>query len=202
MDGTCWPPRVTQALGYVDATLNITTDVVFAVLIPVPLFCQLNVKTRRRIYLMTVLGLGILACSACIIKTIHLYQMADYEDFLWDSQYITIWVVAELNTGIVAGSIPATRPCFSALVGRTPCGQDKQNKITPFSLTTIGSHRRSWRILASAQRSSLLASSGVSSGGSELPSDLEVVVEDGHLYELVETGIGDDGGSSGRTRGR
>lgn len=190
---------MTEALGYADATLNITTDIVFAVLIPVPLFWQLNIKTRRRIYLMMVLGLGILACSACIIKTIHLYQMADYEDFLWDSQYITIWVVAELNTGIVAGSIPATRPCVRALVGRTPCRKDKQNKITPFSLTTIGSHRRSWRILPSAQRSSLVASSGVSSGDSELPSNLEVVVEDGHLYELVETGIGDD---SERTRGR
>lgn len=172
VEGTCWPPRVTQALGYVDATFNITTDVVFAVLIPVPLFCRLNVNTRRRIYLIGVLGLGILACSACIVKTVHLYQMVSYEDFLWDSQYISMWVVAELNTGIAAGSIPAIRPWFRRLLGPTVSGQEGQNKITPFSLTTVGSQRRSWRILSAGQR----------------PTSLQVVAEDGLLDELVETG--------------
>lgn len=174
-----------QGLGYLDATLNITTDVIFAVLIPVPLLYHLNVSTRRRVYLIIVLGLGVLACVACIIKTVHLYQMAKYDDFLWDSRYVTIWAVAELNTGIVAGSIPAVK----ALFWHTTCGQNGQNKITPLTLTTFGSHRRSWRIPASAQRSSLVAAWDVS--GSQSPSN--VVVEDSHLYELVETG--DDGGS-------
>lgn len=32
--GTCMPPRAVQALGYADAALNITTDILFAVAIP------------------------------------------------------------------------------------------------------------------------------------------------------------------------
>lgn len=36
--GTCWPRHVVQGLGYTNATLNIATDVFFAVGIPVPLF--------------------------------------------------------------------------------------------------------------------------------------------------------------------
>lgn len=172
MAGECWPPRVTQGLSYADATLNITTDIIFAVLIPVPLFYHLNVSTRRRIYLISVLGLGLLACAACIIKSVHLYQMATYDDFLWDSRYVTIWATAELNTGIVAGSIPAVKPCVNPLFGQPTCGHDKRNKITPLSLTTFGSHRRSWRLLTSAQRLSLVAS-------------WDIVVEDGYMYELV-----------------
>lgn len=139
---------MTQALGYTDATLNITTDIVFAILIPVPLFYNLNISTPRRIYLMTVLGLGVLACLACIMKTVHLYQMAEYTDFLWDSCYITIWVAVEVNVGIIAGSIPAVKPCVRALVGHRNSQHSRHKRLTPFSfVTTVGSHRCSWRIL-------------------------------------------------------
>lgn len=172
---------MTQALSYLDATLNITTDVVFAVIIPVTLFLHLNVSAGRRIYLITVLGLGVFACIACLIKTIHLYQLANYDDWLWDSHSVTIWVVVEVNTGIVAGSIPAIKPLVVALVGNKSCGQDKQKRSTVFSLTTIGSHRRSWRMLSSSHRQ-VLVDSGVASGG--VPSNL--VVEDGLMYELGE----------------
>lgn len=76
--GTCWPQHVVQGMGYTDATLNIATDIFFAVAIPVPLFWNLNVNCRTRISLIAVHGLGIFACAASIIKTFYLYNLGNY----------------------------------------------------------------------------------------------------------------------------
>lgn len=110
--GTCWPQHTAQLLGYVDAALNIATDIFFALVIPVPLFWNLNVNRYTRISLIAILGLGIFACIASIIKSVYLYNLGNYSDWLWDARNITIWNVTELNTGIVAGSLPAIRPLF------------------------------------------------------------------------------------------
>lgn len=184
VQGTCWPPRILQNLSYVDATLNIGTDIAFAVLIPVPLFWHLNVSTGKRVYLITILGLGILACAACIIRLAHLYSMASYNDFLWDSGPVTIWVAAELNTGIVAGSVPAIKPCVLVMIGHKSREQNRPKRTLSSSVTTIGSHRPSWRILAGEQRDSFLLASSSSSGRRP---PLNVVLEDGHMYELENT---------------
>lgn len=118
--GSCWPQRVVQGLGYTDATLNIATDVFFAVVIPVPSFWNLNVNRRTRVSLIAVLGLGVFACAASITKTVHLYNLGNSSDWLWDSRNISIWHVVELNTGVVAGSLPAVRPLFRGVLGAAP----------------------------------------------------------------------------------
>lgn len=67
--------------------------------------------------LMAVLGLGVFACAASSIKTVHLYYIGNNSDWLWDSHKISIWHVVELNTGVVAGSLPAIRPLFREDLG-------------------------------------------------------------------------------------
>lgn len=108
---------VVQSLGYTDVTLNIATGVFFAVVIPVPLLWNLNVNRRTRVSLIAVLGLGVFACAASINKTVYLYNLGHYSDWLWDSRNISIWHVVELNTGIVAGTLPAIRPLFRGILG-------------------------------------------------------------------------------------
>lgn len=115
------------------------------------------------------------------MKTMQLYMISKHDDWLWDSRWVTIWIVAEVNTGIVAGSIPATRACFRALMGNhATSGHDQQKRVTPLSLTTIGSNRRSWRMMANAQRLSL-AAAGIPI--SELPRAL--VGQEDDIYELL-----------------
>lgn len=108
---------VVQGLGYTDATLNIATDVFFAVFTSVPLFWDLNVHRRTRVSLIAVLGLGVIACGDSIIEAVYLYNLGKYSDWLWDSRNISIWHVVELNTGIVAGCVPAIRPLFRGVLG-------------------------------------------------------------------------------------
>lgn len=125
--GTCWPQHVVQGLGYTDATLNIATDVFFAVVIPVPLFWNLNVNRRTRVSLIAVIGLGVFACAASIIKTVYLYNLGNYSDWLWDSRNISIWHVVELYTGVVAGSLPAMRPLFRGVLGGSTWDREHHN---------------------------------------------------------------------------
>lgn len=89
---------------------EIATGVFFAVVISVPLFYNLNVNRRTRVSLIAVLGLGLFACAASIIRTVYLYNLGSYSDWLWDSRNFSIWHVVELNTGIVVGSLSAIRP--------------------------------------------------------------------------------------------
>lgn len=158
-DGTCWPSSAIQGLGYADATLNITTDVCFAVIIPVALFWDLQVNRRTRLSLIVILGLGVFACIAATLKIIYMYNLGDYTDWLWDSRPLTIWNVVELNIGITAGSLPAIKPIFKSILERSYPSQTQPRECTHGSgvgMTTLGSRRRStWVKISSLQRPGL-----------------------------------------------
>jgi len=38
---------------------------------------------------------------------------------MWDSTYLTIWSVTEVNVGITAASVPALKPLFKKILGST-----------------------------------------------------------------------------------
>ncbi|ROW00760.1 hypothetical protein VMCG_06495 [Cytospora schulzeri] len=156
--GTCMPQHVVQGLGYMDATLNITTDILFAVVIPVPLFWNLNASLCTRLSVIGILGLGVFACTACIIKTVFLYNLGSNSDWLWDSRNITIWNVVELNTGIVAGSLPAIWPLFRRSLGGVGSSSSRgqlrsaYRKSSQPGNSTFASRRSVWFKISGVQR--------------------------------------------------
>lgn len=115
----CWPQSTLKGLSYTNVTLNILTDLCFAVFIPGPMLWNLNVNRRTRISLLFSLGLGCFACAAAVIKIGSLVNYGKEGDWLWDSRDITIWTVVECNTGIVAGNLPTLRPIFKRILGST-----------------------------------------------------------------------------------
>ncbi|KAK3381238.1 hypothetical protein B0H63DRAFT_198040 [Podospora didyma] len=115
----CWDQKTLQGLSYTNVALNILTDLLFAVFIPIPMLWNLNVNRRTRISLLGALSLGCFACAAAFIKISSLVNYGKTGDWLWDSRDITIWTVVECNTGIVAGSLPALRPLFKRILGTT-----------------------------------------------------------------------------------
>lgn len=125
--GSCWPQRAVQGLGYTDAALNIATDVFSAVIIPISLFWYLKVNRGTRIPLFAVLGLGVFACVASIIKTVFLYNLGNYSEWLWDPRKISIWNFVEVNTGVVAESFPAIRPLLKGVFGGNSCDHQQYN---------------------------------------------------------------------------
>ncbi|KAI1097550.1 hypothetical protein F4804DRAFT_351522 [Jackrogersella minutella] len=111
VESKCWPPETLRALSYSNTTVNVTTDLFFA-LIPIPMLWHIQTNTRTKVSLLCVLGVGVFACAAGIVKAVAISNYAKHGDFLWDSADLTIWNTAELNTGIVAACTPCIKPMF------------------------------------------------------------------------------------------
>jgi hypothetical protein len=174
---TCWGQHTLQSLSYTSNALNITTDLLLALVIPAPMLWNLNVNTRTRLTLIGILGLGVFACSAALVKLGFIVNYGKVGDFLWDSQDITIWTVAEVNIAIVAGSLPALRPLFKTILGST---YGRGSRKTPMS----GSHPQSrsrqsrvgkhWRSLPSSHKRDDDTSSQTGFNSSEFESSHEL----------------------------
>jgi hypothetical protein len=116
---TCWGQKTLQSLSYTNVALNITTDILFAVIIPALMLWGLNMNRRTKMSLLAVLGLGVFVCAAAIIKVGYLVNYGKTGDWLWDSRNITIWTVVECNMGIMAGSLPTLKPVLKRVLGST-----------------------------------------------------------------------------------
>jgi hypothetical protein len=112
VEATCWTTRTIKTLSYTNAALNIITDLLFSIAIPLPMLWKLHVNFRTRVTLMFILGIGVFACGAASIKVSYLRNYGKTNDLLWDSRNITIWTAAELNIAIVAASLPCLKPIF------------------------------------------------------------------------------------------
>ncbi|RAK72709.1 integral membrane family protein [Aspergillus fijiensis CBS 313.89] len=112
----CFAPIQLLKLSYTNTALNILTDLIFAIL-PIFMLRHLQVNKRTKASLICILGLGIFACAAAIVKLTVLPNYGRTGDFLWDYSTLTIWVVVESNMGIVAGSLPTLKPLFKQVLG-------------------------------------------------------------------------------------
>lgn len=115
----CWSASTLQALAFTHAALNIFTDFIFAVVIPIPLLWGLQMNRKTKAAVMVVLSLGVFVCLAGILRIPTIENYGKAGDFLWDSRGLTIWFMAEFNTGIMAGSIPTLRPVFKSVLAST-----------------------------------------------------------------------------------
>jgi len=113
----CFPPRTYSFIGLFNSVINISTDVLFAVL-PIPVILKLQVNKRTKVSLIIVLSLGFFACVAGIFKArlqIKLFEMPDSGFENW----FNIWYMLELCFGILAASLPTLKPLFSAVLDGT-----------------------------------------------------------------------------------
>ncbi|KAM7214548.1 hypothetical protein V8F06_010030, partial [Rhypophila decipiens] len=128
---SCWSQSTLKGLSYTNVALNILTDLLLALVIPIPMLWHLNVSRRTRFSLIFALSLGAFACAAAFIKTGFLVNYGKTGDWLWDSRDISIWTVTECNTGIIVGSLPALRPIFKKILGSTlGYGRSSSGRVT------------------------------------------------------------------------
>lgn len=106
-----------MTLSYTNASLNILTDLMFSIFIPLPMLWKLHVNFRTRVTLMCILGIGVFACAAASVKVSYLTNYGKTGDLLWDSRNITIWTATELNVAITAASLPCLKPLFKRILG-------------------------------------------------------------------------------------
>ncbi|KAI1385399.1 uncharacterized protein F4822DRAFT_432250 [Hypoxylon trugodes] len=111
VETTCWSQSTLQGLSYANSTVNIVTDIFFA-LLPIPMLWNVKINARTKASLICVLGLGVFACAAAIVKAAFITNYGKTGDFLWDSANLTIWIATETNVGIISGSLPCVKPMF------------------------------------------------------------------------------------------
>ncbi|KAH7349086.1 hypothetical protein BKA66DRAFT_477026 [Pyrenochaeta sp. MPI-SDFR-AT-0127] len=128
-EGTCWGATTLKALGYTNVALNITTDLLFSVIIPIPMLWKVQMNRRQKSSVIGILGLGIFATAAAFVKMSYLPNYGKTGDWLWDSHNITIWTVTESNIGIIAGNLPCMKPLFRSVLGST-YGRGSRNRTT------------------------------------------------------------------------
>lgn len=172
---TCWSAQTIRALSYTNAALNILTDLLFSVIIPVPMLWRLHVNFRTWLTLMCILGLGVFACAAGGVKVSFLPNYGKQGDFLWDSRNITIWSATELNVGITAASLPPLRPLFRQVLNSTYGRGSHGSSKTPHR------DRKSWHELPSVERRS--AKNGIDDTESQTALDLD----DGRMHAFVHS---------------
>ncbi|KAI2780124.1 hypothetical protein F4815DRAFT_471263 [Daldinia loculata] len=111
---TCWSQSTLQGLSYANSTVNIVTDIFFA-LLPIPMLWNVKINARKKASLICILGLGVFACAAAIVKAAFISNYGKTGDFLWDSANLTIWIAVETNTGIIAACLPCIKPMFKTI---------------------------------------------------------------------------------------
>ncbi|KAI1808721.1 hypothetical protein F4811DRAFT_500483 [Daldinia bambusicola] len=114
IETTCLSQPTLQGLSYANSAVNIVTDLFFA-LLPIPMLWNVQINSRTKASLICVLGLGIFACAAAIIKAAFITNYGKSGDFLWDSANLTIWIATETNTGIIAACLPCIKPMFKTI---------------------------------------------------------------------------------------
>jgi hypothetical protein len=85
----------------------------FILLLPAKLIFSIPRSWREKIGVYAVFGLGILSTICAIIRFHYLIVVPQSEDPYFDSIYINIWSMVEINVGILCACLPTLRPLFS-----------------------------------------------------------------------------------------
>lgn len=102
---------------YVNSAIAITTDLIFAV-VPISFITKMQRPLREKIILSCLMGLGVFAATASIVKTTLVKNYGVTGDSLWDAIDLTLWSILEEQTGIIAACIPCLKSPFERILHR------------------------------------------------------------------------------------
>ncbi|KAI1770224.1 integral membrane protein [Hypoxylon cercidicola] len=107
-DADCWPPYVQQYVGFVQGSICSVVDLTLAAF-PASLFWNLNMEWKQKVSLSVMMGLGVFAMIASIIKTVHLKAITATNDLTYAMAELAIWWTLEAYLVLLAVSIPSLR---------------------------------------------------------------------------------------------
>ncbi|KAJ5097027.1 hypothetical protein N7456_007748, partial [Penicillium angulare] len=175
-NGKCWNTRVQADYGYFQGAFNSATDLYLAVFSTVT-FWNLNLKVRVKLGLVILLGLGILAMVAAIIKTVQTRVLASYDI---NPTTATVnydrWLYIETYLVIITASIPCIRSLLRSMKKKNPeYRHELSSRYVVSSNTPTGKSR---------QRQSSIDGKGIMNvSEGNLSHDDETFHSDGHDHD-------------------
>ncbi|RKF78332.1 putative integral membrane protein [Golovinomyces cichoracearum] len=122
----------TRAVGVVGAAFSIGEDVTF-LLLPVPLIWRLKLKPSRKIGIILILTIGVIACAASVVRLKYLIMYNQTWDQIWENFTLVVLSQLELSLSIICVCFPAIRLLFS----RSKRGNGSSNRSKTTSAPTI-----------------------------------------------------------------
>ncbi|KAI1414889.1 hypothetical protein F5Y13DRAFT_187577 [Hypoxylon sp. FL1857] len=114
VEAVCWPPYVQQYGGFFQGSVCSLVDLILA-LFPTGLFWNLNMGRKQKVSLSCMMGLGIFAMTASIMKTIHLRAFTETTDLTYVMAKLAIWWTLEAYLVLLAVTIPTLRPILKSV---------------------------------------------------------------------------------------
>ncbi|TGZ77228.1 hypothetical protein EX30DRAFT_366883 [Ascodesmis nigricans] len=118
-------------LYYVGATLHAASDLTL-LLAPILLILTLHLPLPKKLLVIFLLSLGILACICSLIRMVYILQYTRSWDLTWELFEPSIWGHLEIALAVIASCSPALRPLFARLVpglGRGRRGEEREGEI-------------------------------------------------------------------------
>jgi len=130
--GHCTPSTSIANAGYAFSAMDILFDWLFA-LLPVPMLWDVKMSIQVKASLILILGLGVFASTATIVRLKYIVALTDPTDILYAFARTLIWTVTEAGIGISAASIATLRPLFKSfhIHGFSNSGTGSRSRQTP-----------------------------------------------------------------------
>ncbi|KAF2822440.1 hypothetical protein CC86DRAFT_423622 [Ophiobolus disseminans] len=109
--GTCWSRRAQSVSTIGVSTINILTDFIFA-LLPISFLRKIQRPVRERVVIGILMGLGVFAGVASIIKITAAAQFGATNDPVSESVKLGLWSVIEELVGLIVICVPCLRSPF------------------------------------------------------------------------------------------
>ncbi|XMA14377.1 hypothetical protein WAI453_007168 [Rhynchosporium graminicola] len=113
-----WNPRVRghclelDAIMFPGAIFSIVEDLAILIL-PIPCLSKLNVGRGKKISLISMFSVGVIACAISIIRVKPVLDYRDTLDQSWDTIQLLAWSEAELAVATICVCLPSLKPILN-----------------------------------------------------------------------------------------
>ncbi|KAB5545592.1 hypothetical protein GE09DRAFT_967965 [Coniochaeta sp. 2T2.1] len=102
------------AAAYALSVMTIVTDWMYA-LMPIPMIWNVKMTKQAKVIVVVLLGLGVFASVATLIRLKFLSDLNDTDDILFAGTDAMVWTLIEPGVAIVASSLVTIRPLLHAM---------------------------------------------------------------------------------------
>ncbi|EHK50607.1 uncharacterized protein TrAtP1_011128 [Trichoderma atroviride] len=111
--GKCVSTSDLVSAAYAISVMTILSDWLYA-LLPIPMLWSVKMTPQAKATVIIILGLGIFASVATLIRIRYLTVMKDLDDLLFAATQVMTWTVIEPGVAIIAASLATIRPLLRA----------------------------------------------------------------------------------------
>ncbi|EKJ75718.1 hypothetical protein NXS19_012218 [Fusarium pseudograminearum] len=113
-DGTCVSADQIVSAAYAISVMTVLSDWLYA-LLPIPMLWSVKMTKQAKATVIVILGLGIFASVATLVRLRFLADLTDTEDILFAGTDAMVWTLIEPGVAIIASSLATIRPLLRTM---------------------------------------------------------------------------------------